>query len=174
MNIVRRADAPPPGWYPDPETRGQRLRWWDGTDWSHHDRDLPLAEGSFSAHPLPPGSDPAAWMAQGQQFVDQRFAGRPMGRSDVDQVIAEVRTVARAEIDRAADVFSQRARAATREIQPLVTQYTSTLLRWVRTIVIVAVILLVAWFLFQVIAQASFFEWLGDRIDNLTEDTRGP
>ena len=171
MQSVRRADAPPPGWYPDPETGGQRLRWWDGTDWSHHERERPLAEGSFSASPL--AIDPHAWTMEGQSF-DPRVAGRPMGRSDVDAVIAEVRNVARAEIDRAADVFSQRARAATRELQPLVTEYTSTLLRWIRIIVVIAVILLVAWFLFQVIAQASFFEWLGDRIDNLTEETRGP
>jgi hypothetical protein len=26
----------------------------------------------------------------------------------------------------------------------------------------------IAWFTFQTIAQVSFFEWLGDRIDNLT------
>ena len=30
---MRRADAPKPGWFPDPQSR-TRLRWWDGDDWS--------------------------------------------------------------------------------------------------------------------------------------------
>ena len=37
---MRVADAPPPGWYPDPEG-GSRLRWWDGTDWSDRYRPRP-------------------------------------------------------------------------------------------------------------------------------------
>ena len=28
------AAAPPPGWYPEPETA--QLRWWDGQKWSEH------------------------------------------------------------------------------------------------------------------------------------------
>ena len=30
------------------------------------------------------------------------------------------------------------------------------------------VVVLIAWFAFEVIAKATFFEWLGDRIDNLS------
>ena len=36
------ADAPPAGWYPDP-TGGNRLRWWDGLDWTGNRRSLPTA-----------------------------------------------------------------------------------------------------------------------------------
>ena len=31
--------------------------------------------------------------------------------------------------------------------------------------------LLVAYFVFQVVVQASFFDWLGDRIDNVTDES---
>ena len=37
---MRVADAPQPGWYPDP-AGGVRLRWWDGTDWSDDFRSRP-------------------------------------------------------------------------------------------------------------------------------------
>ena len=46
-------------------------------------------------------------------------------------------------------------------------------MRWIRFAAIVAVVLLVAYFVFQVVAQASLFEWIGDRIDNLTDDQNG-
>ena len=38
---------------------------------------------------------------------------------------------------------------------------------------IVAVVLLIAYFVFQVVAQASLFEWIGDRIDNFTDEQNG-
>lgn len=34
---------PEPGWYDDPEV-ALRLRWWDGTLWSHHTRPKPVVE----------------------------------------------------------------------------------------------------------------------------------
>jgi DNA-binding PucR family transcriptional regulator len=92
-----------------------------------------------------------------------------LSRQDTEEIIAQVRGAARSEIDRAADIFTQRARAATREIQPLVTEYTNKLFRWLRIIAVIVVVLVIAWFVFQAIAQESFFEWLGDRIDNLTD-----
>jgi hypothetical protein len=30
---------------------------------------------------------------------------------------------------------------------------------------------LMAWFIYQFFVQKSFFDWLGDRIDNMTDDT---
>ena len=78
--------------------------------------------------------------------------------------------MARQELDRAAEQFSQRATTAVRSFTPLVTEYTSKLLRWVKIALGFATALFIAWLLFQAIASQSFFEWLGDRIDNLTED----
>ena len=92
-----------------------------------------------------------------------------MARADIDEIIAKVRDAARSEVDRAADVFAQRAQAAIRQLQPLVTEYTNKAFRWLRIIAVIAVVLLIAWVTFQAVAQVSFFEWLGDRIDNLTD-----
>ena len=67
-------------------------------------------------------------------------------------------------------MFSQRARQATRQIEPLISKYTAPAVRWIRIAAILAIVLLVAYFLFQVFVQASFFDWIGDRIDNLTDE----
>ncbi len=29
-------DLPPSGWYPDPYGTPDLLRWWDGSNWTHH------------------------------------------------------------------------------------------------------------------------------------------
>jgi DNA-binding PucR family transcriptional regulator len=159
---MKRTEAPPAGWYPDP-AGGARLRWWEGTDWTDDYRAPPSpAEREILArrahHDVPPSAVPTAL----------RDATR-LSRQDTEEIIAQVRGAARSEIDRAADIFTQRARAATREIQPLVTEYTNKLFRWLRIIAVIVVVLVIAWFVFQAIAQESFFEWLGDRIDNLTD-----
>ena len=91
-------------------------------------------------------------------------------RRETNEIIAEVREIARSEIDRAAEMFSQRAESAARRIQPLVTEYTSKIIRLIRWAGGVAALVLVVWFIFQFIIQASLFEWIGDRIDNLTND----
>jgi hypothetical protein len=92
-----------------------------------------------------------------------------LGRADTAEIISQVREATRLEAERAADLFSQRARTATKDLQPLITQYTSKILRWIRIGAVIVFLLLVGWILFQVIAQVSFFDWLGDRIDNLSE-----
>jgi hypothetical protein len=84
-----------------------------------------------------------------------------------------VRRAARGEVDRAADLFSQRARQMQRDFVPLISDYTNRLVKWIRIAAIVAVVLLVAYFVFQVVAQASLFEWIGDRIDNFTDEQNG-
>lgn len=164
---MRLADAPPPGWYPDP-TGGSRLRWWEGTDWS----DL------YRAPPSPSEIDIKAHHGQAPSITDveqhtgaQRSPPELTGltRRDAEEIIAEVRQVARSEVNRAADVFSQRAQAATRQIQPLITEYTSKFKRWFRIAVVIIPIVVLAWFLFEAFVQISFFEWIQDRIDNLTD-----
>lgn len=150
------SEAPPRGWYPDPEG-GVRLRWWDGEDWSDRYRSRPSIQ-------------------TGHEFVTggvHLYQPGELRRQSNDQLITEVRQAARAEIERAADLFSARARAATRQIEPLISQYTSRFLRLFKIVLTVVVILVVAWIFFQVVAQVSFFDWLGDRIDNLRDDSSG-
>lgn len=172
---MRRADAPRAGWYPDPESRTS-LRYWDGLDWTQARRSPPseaelrIAESQAAfdeAHHHVASS--AARAAAAAQTASSRT-----GRADTQQVIDEVRRATRGEVDRAADVFTRQARQLTREITPLISQYTNRVVRWVRFAAIVAVVLLIAYFAFQVFAQASLFEWIGDRIDNLTDENGAP
>jgi hypothetical protein len=170
---MRRVDAPRAGWYPDPESR-TNLRWWDGLDWTDARRAPPSQAELISfeqqaafeaAHRLEPPTTAVASSA-----VDAARSSR----ADSQQVIEDVRRAARSEVDRAADVFARQARAMQQDIAPLISQYTNRLIRWVRFAVIVATVLLIAYFVFQVVAQASLFEWIGDRIDNLTDQESAP
>ncbi len=164
---MRFTEAPPAGWYPDPQNRS-RLRWWDGLDWTDIRR-APPSDAELASF--------EAMQEQLQRMAPnaaQQLPGQMPQRADTQEVISQVRTAARDEIDRAADIFSQRARHATRQatsqIEPLISKYTAPAVRWIRIAVVLAVILLIAYFLFQVFAQASLFEWIGDRIDNLTDE----
>jgi hypothetical protein len=162
---VRRSDAPPPGWYPDPEG-GARLRWWEGTDWTDDYRAPP----SSAAQAIAARRAAQTPRARSVPEVPTAAAGTTrISREDAEDIISQVRHAARSEVDRAADIFSQRARAATREIQPLVTEYTNRFFGWLRIIAVLVVVVVIAWFVFQAIAQQSLFEWIGDRIDNLTD-----
>jgi len=156
-------DAPPPGWYPDPEGYS-RLRWWEGTDWS--DR--------FRAPPTPSEFD-----LQGQTYgyVEDQPAARSiyeqrpsssMTRGESDAIVNQVRMAAREEAERAATMFGQQARAAARNVTPLITEYTNKVIKWIRILSVVAILLLIGWVAFQIFAQVSLFEWLGVRVDDLT------
>lgn len=160
---MRTADAPPPGWYPDPQG-GVRLRWWDGTDWVDRYRARPNSGEHVIAGAVATRVE-LARQVRGQTGVPSS--------AQTAEIVAQVRQAARAEVDRAADLFSARARDATRQIEPLISQYTSRLLRWLKLAAMVAFVLVVAWFVFQAVVQVSFFEWLGDRIDNVTDDAAG-
>jgi len=163
---MRVEDAPPPGWYPDPEGY-TRLRWWEGTDWA--DR--------FRAPPTPSESD-----LEGQTYgyVEDRQAARAgaydqrppggMTRQESEAMVNQVRMAAREEAERAAALFGAQARAATRNITPLISQYTNRVIKWIRILSVIAIVLVIGWIAFQIFAQVSMFEWIGDRIDNLTDN----
>lgn len=163
---MRKVDAPAAGWYPDPEHR-ERLRWWDGLDWSDVRR-APPSEAEMLIESTQQEFERAHQLSSGSSSP----ASTPsrLSREETQQIITEVRDVARAEVDRAAELFGQRAQAAARSITPLVTGYTNRILRWVKVALAIAFVLLIAWFIFQVFAQQSFLDWLGDRIDNLTDE----
>ena len=163
---MRKIDAPAPGWYPDPQSR-TRLRWWDGLDWTDIRRAPPsTAELDAEAQTL------SSFRPSNDMVSAGRQASGELGyrRQDAQEIIAEVREVARAEVDRAAQEFSQRATNAARSFTPLVTEYTNRILRLVKLAIGAAFVLFALWMAFQIIAQQSMFEWIGDRIDNLTDE----
>ncbi len=166
---MNRSSAPAQGWYPDP-AGGVRLRWWDGTDWTESYRSRPSAGEFLALARLKTIADDAGLRAAADEITT---SGRDMGglsRTDAEEIISQVRQVARNEVNRAADLFSQRARTATSELEPLISQYTSRFIRLLKIALVVIVVLVVAWFVFASIANVTFFEWLGDRIDNLTDE----
>lgn len=170
---MRRADAPRAGWYPDPESRAS-LRWWDGLDWTDARR-APPSEAELLSYESQLEFEDAhrrvvSATAESVSSMQQRAQER---RVDSQRVIEDVRRAARDEVDRAADTFARQARSLQAEITPLISQYSNRIVRWIRVLAVLAIVLLIAYVLFQVVAQASFFEWLGDRIDNLTDDEGG-
>ena len=160
-----RRRSPTPGWYPDPQG-GTRLRWWDGSDWTDSYRVRPTvfeSDGRFGAPA--PATVPKRAAGKLPDAVEQAGAVR----RDTEAIISEVRKVARSEVERAADLFSARARAATREIEPLITKYSMKFMRPFKIASVILVIAFVGWVVFQFIVQKSFYDWIGDRIDNLTD-----
>lgn len=167
---MRNADAPAAGWYPDPDHRS-RLRWWDGLDWNDIWRAPPSGAELLAAE------ETARFLANNEMDVPPIAARSLSGvgsRDDSQRIIEEIRTVARQEVDRAAQQFSDRATTAVRSVSPLITEYGTQLKRWVRRAVIFAIVLLVAYFVLQVIGQAAILDWFGDRIDSVTEETLQP
>jgi len=161
---MRYADAPRPGWYPDPQSRTS-LRWWDGFDWTDIRRAPPSNAELLAAEQLQEFFDENELVDAGRGVATRAAAG--MSRQDSTQMVEEVRMAARQEIDRAAQEFSDRATTAVRRVSPLISEYTSKLTKWFRRALVITFVLLAAYFIFQVIAQQAFFDWLGDRIDNL-------
>lgn len=161
---MRKVDAPAAGWYPDPQNR-TRLRWWDGLDWTDVTRAPPSAAELTAAEASSSLLPPDDLVSAGRQAVGELGSRR----QDTQEIIAEVRNVARAEVDRAAEEFTQRAATAARSFTPLITEYTSRIVRWVKFAIFAAFVLFALWLVFQIVAQQSLFEWLGDRIDNLTD-----
>lgn len=166
---MRTSEAPPAGWYPDPTGRAG-LRWWNGLDWTDHRRaPVPRAHDADAAGAAPAPTDVTGRVqdaaARGQQ------AARSRTRDDTAEIMTEVRKVAREEVDRAVNLVTQRASDAARGFEPLISQYGDRVMRWVRNLGIIAIALIVLWLVLQTVAQTSLLDWLGDRIDNLTDGT---
>ncbi len=149
-------DAPPAGWYPDPEQRA-RLRWWEGTDWTDIRRSVPTQTEAAIAQETAASQPP---VGSARELVLQ---------NDTERIVEQVRAAAREEFTAAADQFASRARGAIEEGRSIATQFLMVVLRWLRIAVVIAALMVIAWFIFQAIAQATFFEWLGDRIDNASD-----
>lgn len=160
---MRNIDAPPAGWYPDPQHR-LRLRWWDGLDWTDIRRAPPSGAELIAAE------EHQEFFEKAQMPVGQISRPGGISQQDASQIIAEVRNVARQEVDRAAQEFSNRTTDAVRSFTPLITQYTSRVTRWIRILSVIAIILLIGWLAFQIFVEVTLFEWIGDRIDNVTDN----
>lgn len=168
---MKAAEAPTAGWYPDPTGR-PGLRWWDGLDWTDHRRPpMPIHtwedEDAAPPTPAPRATRPTGLKSEARQALGDARSSAP----DTTEIMAEVRKVARDEVDRAVNLVTQRASDATRRIEPLISQYGDQVMRWIRNLGIIAIALVVLWMVLQTFAQTSLMGWLGDRIDNLTGGT---
>ena len=161
-------NAPPAGWYPDPEG-GSRLRWWEGTDWSDRYR-APPTRSELDRRTLVAATHNEDHGVEVDDYAARtQMAG--LNRQDSEAIISQVRMAARDEAERAAQMFGIQAQTAARSLQPLISEYTSNITRWFRIASVIAVVLLIGWVAFQLFAQVSLFEWIGDRIDNISDNT---
>lgn len=176
---MKRADAPAPGWYPDPRG-GTRLRWWDGLDWGDHWRVPP----PFHRHDADPtavtadrtdGFEPGGRVGTVRSRADGPVPGsEAMSRQEREELMAEVRRSARQEVERATATLTDSARQATSSIEAtirnLADDYLPTIGKWIKRGVVIVVVLGLILFLLQAVgsvAQVRLLEWIGDRIDAL-------
>ncbi|MEM9711882.1 MAG: DUF2510 domain-containing protein [Actinomycetota bacterium] len=157
----------PAGWYPDPDG-GTRLRWWDGEDWSDHFRTRPL-------HTMTDAIDPKASMQAAQQAAGAAIASR-----DIDRIVGAVQSSTRTEVDRAMGELQQAARGEVDRVvgevrrqvgnvQPLISETVSDITRYVRWAFIIGVLLVIAYFVFQVVAGIGIAELVGDIADRIID-----
>jgi hypothetical protein len=163
---MRKTDAPPPGWYPDPTRPGQ-LRWWDGLDWSEHRRPPPPSHVARVPEPRRAEDDDDRGDRRASRQARSSGSGRAVSRDETAEIMAEVRRAARDEVERAMGSLSDRARDATRRLEPLIGQYGDRAMKWLRNLAIIIVVLIVLWMVLQVGTQATLLDWIGDRVDNL-------
>ena len=86
------------------------------------------------------------------------------------QIVEQVRLAARSEAERAAQMFGSQARSVTRTLTPLISEYTNKFTQFLKQVLVIAILAAVAWFVFQAWANMSLFDWVGDRIDNLSDN----
>src|SRR5262245_42254807 len=101
---MRLADAPRAGWYPAP-AGGSRLRWWDGADWSDQYRMRPTENelaGRVNGTTVPATPGEAQRSSTRASTVEVVENAAAAVRHDTEAIIAEVRKVARSEVERAA------------------------------------------------------------------------
>src|SRR6187431_1887868 len=111
---MRRIDAPRAGWYPDPESR-TNLRWWDGLDWTDVRRAPPSSAETLAAH------ENAQFRAAPPDFAPGASrAATALAEIDSAQMIEQARAASRSEMQRATEVFNQRALAARQNLTPLI------------------------------------------------------
>ncbi len=188
---MKREDAPPEGWYPDP-SGGTRLRWWDGVDWAdswrspalHVGAEIAEAAAAAGAHAYDGGGGgdssgrlgaAAAASANLQDLANQSASA---GRRDQERLLIDMRRIARSEVERVTSDFGQKAKDATAGLETtvknLADEYGPQAMRWLRRGVVAIVI---GWIVFNVLqaasgaAQMTLFEWVGERLDAWTNTT---
>lgn len=171
---MKRADAPRPGWYPDP-TGDHRLRWWDGTDWTAHRRIRPPRErdGGDGSAPAAAGSDTTS---TGSTAIERGASAARSAATQSDQtaaVLAEARKVARDEVDKAVRDVTRKVEHARWKYEPMLREYLGRARRWLRTLTIAVVVVVVLWVVLQTVAQVSLLDWLGERVDAVTAVAHG-
>jgi len=184
---VKRADAPPEGWYPDP-SGGTRLRWWDGVDWADSWRSpgqhvgAEIAEAAAAAGERAAqggGTSAATGAAAGtSQQLQDMAANATSGRHDQERLLADMRRIARSEVDRMAGNLTSTARDATAgletTVKSLADEYGPVIMRWLKRGVIAVVVGVIMFNILQAAsgaAQLTLVEWLGERLDALTSTT---
>lgn len=157
----------PAGWYPDP-SGGTRLRWWDGEDWTDHFRTRPL--DSFG-HGFP---DAASGMVAAQGAAGE------LGSRDVDRIVGAVQNTTRTEMNRAVGEIQQAARGEVdrvvgevrrqvNNVTPLITDTVGQVTRYLRWAAIIAFLLVVAYFVIQIVAGIGIAELVGDIADRIID-----
>ncbi len=181
---MRRADAPPAGWYPDP-TGGARLWWWDGTDWSDHQRVPPPDHASFALDRAEEaarnagerrtrsdsgGDGPRGGHGVAPRIRDaaDRASSSGLSRRDASALVEEVRQATRGELQRATRELGDRAGDVRSQLEPLISEYGGRLLTWSRRALVAAVVVWLLWTVGSGLVQVNLLEWLGDRIDQAT------
>jgi len=92
-----------------------------------------------------------------------------LDRRQSDEMITQVRQAARSEAERTAQLFGDQALRVTRQLTPLISDYTNKFIRWFRIFAVIVIVAGIGWVAFQIFAQASLFDWVGDRLDNITD-----